>query len=125
VKQAHPQLLQRRSRPASDEPLADQARGFCEELERNGDTDPPVRCQPRLTVCTHVDANPANGAFRLSLDFPAIGAGTKSRVLAPGEFGRIALAQGPAPGPSGGNNAREWWVVSKRERRRTGGLTSN
>ncbi len=24
------------SRPASDEPLADQVRGFCEELERNG-----------------------------------------------------------------------------------------
>ena len=24
------------SRPASDEPLSDQVRGFCEELERNG-----------------------------------------------------------------------------------------
>ena len=24
------------SRPASDEPLADQVRGFCEELDRNG-----------------------------------------------------------------------------------------
>jgi len=27
------------SRPASDEPLADQVRGFCEELERNGGSE--------------------------------------------------------------------------------------
>ena len=27
------------SRPASDEPLADQGRGFCEELERNGGSE--------------------------------------------------------------------------------------
>ena len=27
------------SRPASDEPLADQVRGFCEELERNGQSE--------------------------------------------------------------------------------------
>ncbi|MEO7189467.1 MAG: phage integrase N-terminal SAM-like domain-containing protein [Vicinamibacterales bacterium] len=28
------------SRPASDEPLTDQVRGFCEELERNGGSEP-------------------------------------------------------------------------------------
>lgn len=27
------------ARPASDEPLADQARGFCEELERSGGSE--------------------------------------------------------------------------------------
>ena len=27
------------SRPASDEPLADQVRGFCEELEQNGGSE--------------------------------------------------------------------------------------
>ena len=27
------------SRPASDEPLADQVRGFCEELERDGGSE--------------------------------------------------------------------------------------
>ena len=27
------------SRPASDEPLTDQVRGFCEELERNGGSE--------------------------------------------------------------------------------------
>ena len=41
------------------------------------------------------------------------------------EFMRIALAEGLARGPNGGNNAREWCVGSKRERRRTGRLTSN
>jgi hypothetical protein len=41
------------------------------------------------------------------------------------EFRRIALAEGFAAGPNDGNNAREWWVVPKRERRRTGRLTSN
>ena len=41
------------------------------------------------------------------------------------EFRRIALAEGLAAGPNGGNNARERWVVPKRERSRTGRLTSN
>jgi hypothetical protein len=39
------------------------------------------------------------------------------------EFRRFALAEGLAPGSNGGNNAREWWVVPTRERRRTGRLT--
>jgi len=36
---------------------------------------------------------------------------------------RIELAGRLAPGPNGGNNAREWRVVPKWERRRTGQLT--
>ena len=51
------------------------------------------------------------------------------RQLAPGpipwsgpvEFRRIALAEGLAHGSNGGTNAREWWVVPKRERARTRG----
>jgi hypothetical protein len=31
------------SRPASDEPLTDQVRGFCEELERNGGSEDWLR----------------------------------------------------------------------------------
>ena len=61
-----------------------------------------------------LDLPDGNGTFRLSQDFPGAV-----------EFRRIALAEGLAPGPNGGNNAREWWVVPKRERRRTGRLTSN
>ncbi len=29
----------KQARPASDEPLADQVRGFCEDLERNGGSE--------------------------------------------------------------------------------------
>jgi hypothetical protein len=35
------------------------------------------------------------------------------------------LAEGLAPGPNGGNDAREWWVVPNRDRRRAGRLTGN
>jgi hypothetical protein len=41
------------------------------------------------------------------------------------EFRRLALAEALGPGLNGGNNARKWWVVPKRERGRTGRLTSN
>lgn len=41
------------------------------------------------------------------------------------ECRRVALAEGLARSPKGGNNARERWVVSKRERRRAGWLASN
>ena len=41
----------------------------------------PSQCAP------HVDANSGNGTFRLSTDFPGIGAGTNSRVRAPSNSG--------------------------------------
>ena len=41
------------------------------------------------------------------------------------EFRRIALAEGLVPASNGGNNARDWRVVPKRERKRAGRLTSN
>lgn len=92
---------------------------------RNGAAQSQFRVDPGHLCATHVDANPGNGTLRLSSDFPAIGAGANSWVRAPSNSGESHRAEGVAPGPNGGNNARDWRVIRKCERRRTGRLTSN
>lgn len=74
-----------------------------------------------VTVRPPVDANSGNGTFDLSPDLPAIGAGTNSRLRAPSNPGELNWQKDLPLGPNGGNNAREWWAVSTREPRCTGG----
>ena len=103
---------------ASAVPLSQQHVARCIDTEHSSWVTTQVVCVPRVV------ANPGNGTFRLSPDFPAIGAGTNSLVGAVA-CRHMALAEGLAAGSNGGYSAREWRVVPKRERRRDWWLTSD
>lgn len=86
---------------------------------------PQFGVNPDYLSATHVDATPGNGTFRLSPDFPAIGAGANSRVRAPSNAGESHWQKDLPPDRMAAIMPASGAWFPKRERRRTGRLTSH